>query len=46
MVHHHLDHSACLAGNCSRDVWVTPLEFDGEDIVPVRPAEVEGFDAR
>jgi hypothetical protein len=46
MVHHHLDHAACLAGDCSRDVWVTPLEFDGEDIVPVRPAEVEGFDAR
>jgi hypothetical protein len=41
MVHHHLDHAACLAGDCSRDVWVTPITFedhgDGRGAVWVQP---------
>lgn len=45
-VHHRLDHEACQAGDCSRDVWVSPLAFedrgDGRGdvwIVPRWPAE-------
>ncbi len=27
-VHHHLDSSACVNGGCSRNVWVSPIEFE------------------
>ena len=28
-VHHRLDHDACKAsGDCRRDVWVSPIEFE------------------
>jgi hypothetical protein len=36
-VHHRLDHEACLAGDCSRDVWVTPLTFEGDAVVAEWP---------
>lgn len=41
-VHHHLDHGACTSsGNCSRDVWVSPMEFedrgDGRGDVWLKP---------
>ena len=27
-VHHRLDGAACQAGDCSRDVWVSPIELE------------------
>ncbi len=40
-VHHRLDHAKCLQGNCARDLWVSPLEFedrgDGKGDVWVTP---------
>ncbi|MFN7143074.1 MAG: hypothetical protein ACK4YP_04815, partial [Myxococcota bacterium] len=48
MVHHRLDHDACVDGDCARDVWLTPLDFedrgDGRGqvwVVPRWPAEGE-----
>ncbi|MBW2702491.1 MAG: hypothetical protein JRF33_16850, partial [Deltaproteobacteria bacterium] len=46
-VHHRLDSQACInQGDCSRDVWVSPIEFEdrvdgrGEvHILPRFPAE-------
>jgi hypothetical protein len=37
-VHHRLDHAKCLAtGDCSRDVWVSPITFEdhGDGLGPV-----------
>ena len=37
-VHHRLDHKKCLAtGDCSRDVWVSPITFEdhGDGLGPV-----------
>lgn len=46
MLHHRLDHAACVAGDCSRQVWLTPLDFEDRSdgrgkawIVPRWPAE-------
>ncbi|MFN7146040.1 MAG: family 43 glycosylhydrolase, partial [Myxococcota bacterium] len=46
MVHHRLRHGACVTGDCARDVWLTPLDFedrgDGRGevwVVPRWPAE-------
>ncbi len=41
-VHHRLDSTACInQGNCSRDVWISPIEFedraDGLGQVHIRP---------
>ena len=53
-VHHRLDHAPCAAqGNCARDVWVSPIEFedrgDGKGEVYIkarRPAEEAGFEVK
>lgn len=53
-VHHRLDHALCRdEGDCDRDVWVSPIEFedrgDGRGdvwIVPRRPARTPDVEVR
>lgn len=40
-VHHRLRHAACVGGDCARDVWTSPIEFedrgDGKGDVWIKP---------